>query len=235
MEKENKKMKASKVKEEKIRLNTLTSLAYKYDPRVIMEEQKLVLEREREKKALIALKEKEKADKEQKILDYKREQEEIKKKQKEDLQNEKNELIKNVVNLGETFNLNLTPDDIFNIQLNAKLDTLRSLCEDVNSKEKQEDKVKTYKWLTSKYYNIKYKENVDVEASMLWTKEEVFLLQKASRKFPGGVKNRWNIIGDMVTTKPQVQIIQMCNYLTTNPSIKIDGDIVILIINFFFF
>ena len=235
MEKENKKMKASKVKEEKIRLNTLTSLAYKHDPRVIMEEAKLVLQRESEKKALIALREKEKADKEQKIIDYKREQEEIKKKEKENLAQEKTELIKNVVNLGEALNLNLSPDDIFNIQLNAKLDTLRSLLEDVEKKDTEDEKLKTYKWLTSKYYSIKYKDNIDVEASMLWTKDEINALQKASRKFPGGVKNRWNIIGDMIPSKPQTQIIQMCHYLTTNPSIKIDGDIVILFFIIYFF
>jgi len=225
MEKENKKMKATKVKEEKIRLNTLTSLAYKHDPRVIMEEVRLKLEREKDKLALIALREKEKADKEQKILDYKNEQEALKLKEKERLAQEKTELIKDVVNLGEQLSLTLSKDDIFNIQLNAKLDNLKALFVEMEKLDNDEEKLKTYKWLTSKYFMIKYKEVVDVEASMVWNKEQIIALQKACKKFPGGVKNRWGLISDIVTTKPQDQIIKMCHYLTTNPGIKIDGDI----------
>merc|ERR1712032_794120 len=142
---ENKKMKASRVKEEKNRLNTLTSLAYKYDPRVIAEEEKLKLAREKEKMALIAFKEKERLEKEKKIEEYKRQQEELKKKEKENLAKEKEELIKNIVNLGETLQLNLSPDDIFNIQLNANIENMKSLIEENSKLESNTEKINNYK------------------------------------------------------------------------------------------
>ena len=50
MLKENKKMKASMKKEEKIRIDTLTNIAYKRDPRIIEEEKRLEKEREEEKR-----------------------------------------------------------------------------------------------------------------------------------------------------------------------------------------
>jgi len=219
-------MKSTKVKEEKLRLNTLTSQAYKYDPRIVMEEEKLKIEREKEKQALIELKKKEKLEEEKKLLDYKRQQEENQKKQQENLAREKEELIKNIINLGESLSITLTKDDIFNIQLNAKLENMRNLINEDSKFVTKEEKIKSYKMLTNQYFGIKYNDNIAMEASMMWKKEEVIALQKASKKFPVGTKNRWEKIGDIVSTKPQNQIIQMCHYLTTNPSIKMDEDIV---------
>lgn len=227
-------MKASKVKEEKARLNLLTSLAYKYDPRIIMEEEKIKVEREKEKQAFDELKKKEKLEAEKKLADYKLQQEEIKKKEKENLAREKEEMIKNIINLGEKLSITLSKDDIFNIQLNAKLENMRNLFIEDSKFEKKEDKIKSYKMLTTQYFGIKYNDNIALEASMIWKKEEVHLLQRASKKFPVGTKNRWEKIGEIVTTKPQNQIIQMCHYLTTNPSIKMDEDIVNKFFIFFF-
>jgi hypothetical protein len=227
MLKENKKMKSSKIKEEKLRLNTLTSLAYKYDPRIILEEEKLKLVREKEKQALIELKQKEKLEEEKRLIEYKRQQEENLKKQQENLAREKDELLKNIINLGENLSLNLSKDDIFKIQLNSKLENMRSVVSENEKLNTIEEKIKNYKILTSQFFGIKYQDDISDGESMMWKKDEVIALQKASRKFPGGTRNRWERIGEIIPSKPQNQIIQMCHFLTTNPSIKIDGDIVI--------
>merc|ERR1719362_2278980 len=218
-------MKSSMVKKKKSRLNLLTQLAYKYDPRIIMEEEKIKLQREKEKQAFLEQKQKEKLEAEQKLIEYKRQQEENQKKMQEDLARQKEELIKNIINLGESLSLSLTKDDIFNIQLNAKLDNMRNLISEDQKFTTTEEELKNYKSLTSQYFGIKYQDNKTLEESMQWKKEEVIALQKASKKFPGGTRNRWDRISEIVSTKPQNQIIQMCHYLTTNPSIRIDGDI----------
>merc|ERR1712032_1806334 len=173
MIKENNKMKSSMVKEEKSRLNLLTQLAYKYDPRIIMEEEKIKLQREKEKQAFLEQKQKEKLEAEQKLIEYKRQQEENQKKMQEDLARQKEELIKNIINLGESLSLSLTKDDIFNIQLNAKLDNMRNLISEDQKFTTTEEKLKNYKSLTSQYFGIKYQDNKTLEESMQWKKEEV--------------------------------------------------------------
>ena len=206
-------MKSSMVKEEKSRLNLLTQLAYKYDPRIIMEEEKIKLQREKEKQAFLEQKQKEKLEAEQKLIEYKRQQEENQKKMQEDLARQKEELIKNIINLGESLSLSLTKDDIFNIQLNAKLDNMRNLISEDQKFTTTEEKLKNYKSLTSQYFGIKYQDNKTLEESMQWKKEEVIALQKASKKFPGGTRNRWDRISEIVSTKPQNQIIQILRHV----------------------
>jgi len=71
---------------------------------------------------------------------------------------------------------------------------------------------------------MKFQEDNPFE-NWMWKKEEVVNLQKATKKFPAGTKNRWDKIGELVKTKSTNQIIQMTHYLTTNPTIKIEGDI----------
>lgn len=230
MLKENKKMKSSRVKEEKARLNTLVSLAYKWDPRIRKEEEQIRLAREKEKQEFLAQKQLEKQLEEEKLKEYKRQQEENQRKQQEMLAREKEEMIKNVINLGENLGINLSKDDIFQVNLNAKLDNLKNILNENEKFSSKEEKVKCYKSLTSSLLGVKYNDQTSLEESMIWKKDEVIALQKASKKFPVGTKNRWEKIGDLVTTKSQNQIIQMAHYLTTNPSIRIDGDIVSLFI-----
>jgi len=226
MLKENKKMKSSRIKEEKARLNYLVSQAYKWDPRIIKEEEKLRQMREKEKLEFIAQKQLEKQLEEERLKEYKRQQEENLKKQQEMLAREKEEMIKNVINLGESLGINLSKDDIFTINLNAKLDNLKSIINENEKSNTKEEKKKNFKVMTSTLLGIKYTDNTSLEESMIWKKDEVIALQKASKKFPAGTKNRWERIVEIVGSKSQNQIIQMAHYLTTNPSIRIDGDIV---------
>lgn len=228
MLKENKKMKSSRVKEEKARLNTLASLAYKWDPRIRQEEETIRILREKEKQDFLLQKQLEKQIEEEKLREYKRIQEENQRKQTENLAREKEESIKSVINLGESLGINLSKDDIFQVNLNAKLENLKNILNENQKFNIKQDKVKSYKSMTSTLLGIKYNDQASLEESMIWKKDEVIALQKASKKFPVGTKNRWERIGELVVTKSQNQIIQMAHYLTTNPSIKIDGDIVSL-------
>lgn len=241
MMKENKKMKSSRVKEEKVRLSNLVALAYKYDPRIRFEEEKLRVEREKEKEERTAQKLKEKLEEEERLKEYKKQQEENLKKQQEMLVREKEELLKNVIQYAEVLGIQLSKDDVFLIQLNGKLDNLRLINNELEKTPTREEKIRVYKNMTTSSYGIKYSNDKSLEESMFWKKDEIIALQKAFKKIPAGTRSRWEKIGDMVTTKPQNQIIQMAHYLTTNPTIKIDGDIVkniffkFLYIFFFYF
>jgi len=226
MLKENNKMKSSRLKEEKTRLGNLVTWAYKWDPRIRQEAEQIRLVREKEKQEFLIQKQLKKQLEEEKLNEYKRQVEENQKKQQEMLAREKEEMIKNVISLGEGLGINLSRDDIFQVNLNAKSDNLKNI---LNTNEKfssKEEKVKSFKSLTSTLLGIKYNDQASLEESMIWKKDEVIALQKASKKFPVGTKNRWERIGEIVTTKSQNQIIQMAHFLTTNPSIRIDGDIV---------
>ncbi len=226
MLKENKKMKSSRVKEEKGRINSLVAQAYKWDPRIRQEEEKLRPIREKEKQEFLAQKQRDKEQEEIRLKEYKKQQEENLKKQQELLAREKEELIKNTINLGESLGINLSKDDIFLVQLNAKLDSLKNILNENEKCQTKQEKIKCYKNMTNSILGIKYSDNSSLEESMIWKKDEVIALQKASKKLPVGTKNRWEKIGEMVTTKSQNQIIQMAHYLTTNPTIRIEGDIV---------
>ena len=72
---------------------------------------------------------------------------------------------------------------------------------------------------------IKSEEDELKENNLIWTKEEMFALQKGVKKFPAGTKNRWDKIREIVKTKSNDDIIQMTRYLTINPNIHIDGDV----------
>ena len=82
MLKENRKMKASLLREEKMRIDNLTNIAYKRDPRIIEEEKRLKKEREEEKKKWALLKQKQKEEEElkrQMLIKQHEEEKEIKK------------------------------------------------------------------------------------------------------------------------------------------------------------
>lgn len=226
MLKENKKMKSSQIKEEKARINQLVTLAYKHDPRIKLEEERIRQQREKEKQDFLAQKQREKQEEEIRLKEYKRLQEENLKKQQELLAREKEEMIKNVINLAEQLGISLSKDDIFTINLNAKTENLKNVLSENEKAKSKEDKIKLYKNMTSSLLGVKYQDKSLHQESMIWKKDEIISLQKASKKFPVGTKNRWDKIGEIVTTKSQNQIIQMAHFLTTNPMIKIDGDIV---------
>lgn len=217
-------MKSTMMKEEKSRIFKLVNQAYKWDPRIRMEEQKIQEEKEKIRLERIYQRQKEKELEEERIKEFKKQQEDKIKKAQEQLIKDREMLLSNLIKAAAGLKINLSKEDIFQITLNAKVDTMKMVLNELDSKQDESEKVKTYKTLTSSYFGLKYPDE-SLENS-LWKIEEIHGLQKAVKKVPGGTKNRWEKIAEIVKTKSINQIIQMTHYLTTNPGIKIEADIV---------
>ena len=227
MLKENRKMKAALVKEEKIRIDNLTNIAYKRDPRIIEEENRLKKEREEEKRQRAILKQKQKEEEELKRQMLIKQHEEEKERKKEMKIKEKEELANKILNIIKENNIIINNDDIFQFNLNSKNESLKEFLAHIDKIDKKELKKEIIEkckiFFGMKFRDEKKEENEKKES--IWTKEEMFLLQKGVKKFPAGTKRRWDRIREIVKTKSEEEIIQMTHYLTVNPNIKIEGDI----------
>ena len=229
MLKENKKMKASMRKEEKIRIDTLINIAYKRDPRIIEEEKRLEKEREEEKKKRALERQKQREEEELKreimIKQYEEEKERIKKKKLE----EKEEMEKNIINIIKENNINMNDDDLFQFKLNSKNESLKECLDYISKYEKEDNNIKKKEIMEKckSLFGMKFKEEIkeEKEKESIWTKEEMFLLQKGVKKYPAGTKKRWDKIKEIVKTKNEEEIVQMAHYLVVTPNIKIEGNI----------
>jgi DnaJ family protein C protein 2 len=226
MLKENKKMKSSMMKEEKTRMAKLVNLAYKNDPRIIYEEEKIRQEKEKIRQERIIQKQKEKEEEEERIKLMKKQYEENLKRQQEMLVKERLTLIEDIIKLSEELGLGLSQDDKFQIQLNGKIDNIKPIIKEVQEKASNEKK-SILKNMLKSVFNLKFADDSKEVSNnvSLWKKEEINSLQKAVKKFPAGTKDRWEKIAEILKTKSTNQIIAMSHYLTTNPNIKIDSDI----------
>lgn len=228
MVKENKKMKANLIKEEKGRITKLCQLAYKHDPRIIAEEEKERKIREDEKRERLLQKEKEKKEQEERIKQLQKEHEEAMKKKKEMQAKEKEQLTNQIVELGKVLDIVLSSEEKFLLDLNSKIETLKEVIEKCNAISDKLEKKRTYVDLCKNFFAMKIRcEDLEKEKSngATWTKEEIILLQKGVKRFPAGTKNRWDKIKEIVKTKENEDIIQMTHYLSANPGIKIEGSI----------
>ena len=227
MLKENRKMKAALLKEEKMRIDSLTNIAYKRDPRIIEEEKRIQKEKEEEKRQRAILKQKQKEEEELRRQMLIKKHEEEKERKKEMLMKEKEELSNKILNLIKENEIKINNDDIFQFNINSKNDSLKEFLEQIEKVDKKDIK----KEIIEKCKNIfgmKFKDEKNEEnekKESIWTKEEMFLLQKGVKKYPAGTKQRWDKIKEIVKTKSEEEIIQMTHYLKVNPNIKIEGDI----------
>ena len=227
MLKENRKMKAALLKEEKMRIDSLTNIAYKRDPRIIEEEKRIQKEKEEEKRQRAILKQKQKEEEELRRQMLIKKHEEEKERKKEMLMKEKEELSNKILNLIKENEIKINNDDIFQFNINSKNDSLKEFLEQIEKVDKKDIK----KEIIEKCKNIfgmKFKDEKNEEnekKESIWNNEEMFLLQKGVKKFPAGTKQRWDKIKEIVKTKSEEEIIQMTHYLKINPNIKIEGDI----------
>ena len=230
MLKENKKMKASLIRKEKIRIDELTSIAYKCDPRIKIEEENLRKLREKEKMEIKLRKQKEKEEEEKKRKEFQEKYEREKKIEKEKKIQEKKNLIDDYFKLAFDLNIKLDDEDKFQLNLNSNLENLNNLINKTKQIENQKEKKLEFINLSKNFFAMKIKSEINENdnnnnTNFIWTKEEMFLLQKGVKKFPAGTKNRWEKIKEIVKTKSTDDIINMTHYLLLNPSIKIEGDI----------
>ena len=226
MLKENRKMKAALLKEEKMRIDNLTNIAYKRDPRIIEEEKRLKKEREEEKRQWAILKQKQKEEEELKRQMLIKQHEEEKERKREMKIKEKEELSNKILNIIKENKIKINNDDIFQFNLNSKNESLKELIEEIEKLDKKEIKKEIIEKCKN-LFGMKFKDEKEEEEKKesIWTKEEMFLLQKGVKKYPAGTKQRWDKIKEIVKTKSEEEIIQMTHYLKVNPNIKIEGDI----------
>ena len=227
MLKENRKMKAALLKEEKMRIDNLTNIAYKRDPRIIEEENRIKKEREEEKRQRAILKQKQKEE-EEKLRELLIKQHEEEKERKKVMKiKEKEELSNKILNIIKENNIKINNDDIFQFNLNSKNESLKEFLEQIEKVDQKEIKKEIIDKCKN-FFGMKFKDEKkeeDEKKESIWTKEEMFLLQKGVKKYPAGTKKRWDKIKEIVKTKSEEEIIQMTHYLTINPNIKIEGDI----------
>ena len=229
MLKENRKMKASMKKEEKIRIDTLINIAYKRDPRIIEEEKRLEKEREEEKKKRALERQKQKEEEELKRQIMIKQNEEEKQRLKKKRLEEKEEMEKNIINIIKENNINMNDDDLFQFKLNSKNESLKEFLDYITKYEKEDNNIKKKEIIDKckSLFGMKFKEEIkeEKEKESIWTKEEMFLLQKGVKKYPAGTKQRWDKIKEIVKTKNEEEIVQMAHYLVVNPNIKIERNI----------
>ena len=230
MLKENKKMKASMKKEEKIRIDNLTNIAYKRDPRIIEEEKRLQKEREEEKKRRALERQKQKEEQELRRQMMIKQNEEEKERLKKMRMKEKEDLEKKILKIIEENNIKINDDDIFQFKLNSKNESLTEFIQHINKFENEEKNIKKKEIIDkcNSLFGMKFKEEKNEEKEKkesIWSKEEMFLLQKGVKKYPAGTKQRWDKIKEIVKTKSEEEIIQMTHYLILNPNIKVEDNI----------
>jgi len=224
MMKENKKLKASMMKEEKQRIMNLVNFAYKTDPRLIAEEARLKCERERIKAERAIQREKEVQAEEERNRRLKFEFEENQRRIAQQLQEEKDEFYVKLIQLFALLNITLTDSDVFQIQLNINLEVMKNIISEVGSIDDESEKSKKLKTLCNTHYSLKFED--DEKFSTIWKQEDIILLQKAVKKYPAGVKQRWEKINEIVKTKPQSQIIKLAHFLATQPSLRFEHEFV---------
>ena len=172
-------------------------------------------------------KQKEKEEEEKRRLEYIKIHEEEERKKKEILNKEKEDLTNQLLNYGKNLNIKLDNEDEFIFKLNFKVSKVKEVLEKCDKINDIHEKKKLYIHLCRNEFAMKIKseESELKENNLIWTKEEMFALQKGVKKFPAGTKNRWDRIREIVKTKSNDDIIQMTRYLSINPNINIDGDI----------
>jgi len=223
MLKENKKMKATLIKEEKSRMMKLVNLAYKHDPRIREMEEKMKVKKEKERKERLEQKLKDEKEEAERQLKMKIAREEELKRKQEEMQKEKDTLLDDLRALLQEKGFSLTGEEFFQIQINAKNDNLRSVMNELEPyKNDNSQLIKSFKSLANMHFALKFTD--DSKQSTLWMKDEIVSLQKAVKKFPAGTKMRWEKITEMIKTKPTSQIIQFAHILATSPNIKFEEE-----------
>lgn len=222
MLKENKKMKSTAQKDERSRIIRLVQNAYKNDPRIKAEQDRLQKEREDAKIERLEMQKKLKKEKEERDKRLKEEFELRQKKKAEERIRLKEELIEKYLEFSKTLGFNFNRDEVFQIKFSAEIEKIQDIFEEVGKENDKEPKTKAFIYHSNKNLGLKLRD--EKRENSIWTKEEIYALQKATKKFPAGTQSRWEKIADLVKTKGNEQIIQMAHFLQTNPSIKLVGD-----------
>jgi len=96
-------------------------------------------------------------------------------------------MINTLISYAETVGIKLSKDDIFNIHLNGKTVTIKSILNELDAKDDQDSKIRIFKNMTSSAFGLKFAEDSNakqVEEGNIWKKEEINNLQKGVKNSP---------------------------------------------------
>ena len=83
--------------------------------------------------------------------------------------------------------------------------TIKIMKKKISKKKKEDNNIKKKEIMEKckSLFGMKFKEEIkeEKEKESIWTKEEMFLLQKGVKKYPAGTKKRWDKIKEIVKTK----------------------------------
>jgi len=219
MEKQNEKLTAPLVRQERARLLKLTELAHKKDPRVRKMETEREEEKKRKKDAVkeerrkqqeaiereIALEKQKKEEEEKKKADEAAEAKKKKERESKLLKKKRSRLRELCRNLSTPVNDEHV--DIICMRLTAVQ------LEDLMKSMQPADKPPTGVPLDDLYYSMKQEEREKEEKQKAeeqrrkqdqnrpWSEEELANLAKGLAKYPGGMSNRWDLIADLIPTR----------------------------------
>ncbi len=104
-------------------------------------------------------------------------------KQKESAAKEKENHIHAIITLSANLEISLGKEDIFLIQLKGNINNIKKILAEVEKNENPSDKTRIFKTITSSIIGLKFTDVVDAKENSIWTKDEIFDLQKAVKKF----------------------------------------------------
>eukprot|EP01097_Dermamoeba_algensis_P008999 TRINITY_DN61_c0_g1_i1.p1 TRINITY_DN61_c0_g1~~TRINITY_DN61_c0_g1_i1.p1 ORF type:complete len:525 (+),score=197.58 TRINITY_DN61_c0_g1_i1:357-1931(+) len=218
MERQNERIRAKSRKEEHARITRLIDLAYRKDPRVAQQKLKEKEDKQRQKKERKEQIRKQKEEAERQ-LQLEREMEKKKKEDEENqrklqLQKEQQDIKDNKEKLRQLCQ-EFKSDEVD--KLCNKLSSLPGLLEVVGKLENASAEEKNdifraemeiiYKELQEKAERERL-EKEQKEKDAIWSDDELSLLAKALVKYPGGSRNRWQLVSDYIGTKSMKEVIK---------------------------
>ena len=248
--KKTKKIREKYIKIERARLNNLHRVAYKYDPRIKAENERVEKEKELKKKAKFEKKQKAKEEQQKIHMDIQMKEDEEKRKIEEEKEREqmkikiqkqlRETMIKKLEELAEEKlkKYHKEYDRFFIDEYSKKLkdDDIKSLVESIGQMEDTQEGFEAIKEMIEKV-NIESHERIKQQQekdkvkreeqkwkTKEWTKDDYALLAKALNKFPGGTQDRWKTIsiymGDQYSTK---DVIEMAKKLSQKATLANGG------------
>ena len=250
MDKENKKIREKYIKVERARLNNLHRIAYKFDPRIRAENERVEKEKERKKKEKFEKKQKAKEAQQKLHMDIQMKEDEEKRKVEEEKERERKKvqiqkqlremMIKKLEELAEEKlkKYHKEYDRFFVDEFSKKLkdDDIKSLVESIGQMPDTQDGYEAIheiierlhtdskERIKSQQEKDKVKREEQKTKQKEWSKDDYGLLVKALSKFPAGTQDRWKTIsifmGDQYTTK---DIIEMTKQLSQKATLANAG------------
>jgi DnaJ family protein C protein 2 len=221
MERKNERSQAKLKREEMQRIAKLVDTAYKVDPRIrrVKEEEQARKDKIKKEKEEVAKKKREEAEKAAEEERLRKEEEDRKKAEeaaaaKAERERQKNAVKKNRQKLRRAGKENGFNDDKLELILaQADAEKLAVICAAFDKsndagKAALEAEIQALEQAkAAPSQQVAKKLHVDALGNAIWNADELSLLAKAIKRYPGGVTNRWELISEFIGTKTPQDVI----------------------------